>query len=242
MAIEPLTGIVIPCFNEAKRLAGERFLSFALQHPTWHLVFIDDGSSDDTSQIIQGLAAQALAHNIHLQRVAHGGKAAAVWAGMQYLRTQNIPWAIWGFYDADQSAPLSELARLIDLFPKQMADAIFASRIQYLGTQITRHWWRHYLGRIFATIVSLAVGLPIYDGQCGLKLFNAPLAATIFKEKFISAWIFDVEIVFRLKALAATIAECPLLRWEDIGKSKLKLRDFIKAPWDLAKIYIHYRN
>ena len=242
MNSESYVGIVIPCYNEARRLARERFFAFAQNHPIWHLVFVDDGSTDDTAQVIQQLIAQSTQQNIHLHAIPHQGKAAAVQAGMQYLTSLSHPWEILALYDADQSSPLDELARLINLFSSPTADAVFASRIQYLGTQIKRRWWRHYLGRIFATAISLLVHLPIYDSQCGLKLFKAQKAALIFQKKFISPWFFDVEIILRLQDLRSTIIECPLRQWEDVGASKLKLSDFLLTPWSLAKIYWHYRR
>ncbi len=247
---EPLTGIVIPCFNEAQRLEKNAFVTFAQQHPSWHLVFVDDGSSDDTLNYLQQLISSPPADchlpNLHLHAITHQGKAAAVRAGIQYLNQLKLPWEILGFYDADQSSSLAELVRLIYHFgpsnksSPQAYDALFASRIQYLGTQINRHWWRHYLGRIFATVISLMVRLPIYDSQCGLKLFRAAKAPEIFAKAFISPWFFDVELIFRLKALGAIIHECPLQQWQDKGNSKLKWQDFVLTPWYLAKIYYHY--
>ncbi|MBP5296258.1 MAG: glycosyltransferase [Bacteriovoracaceae bacterium] len=246
MTSEPCVGIVIPCFNEAQRLAGDAFVTFAQQHPSWHLVFVDDGSTDATKIYLQNLIAPHTLNNVHLLTITHQGKAAAVRAGMYYLQQLNISWEVCGFYDADQSAPLAELARLVANFHEQKnssppsSDALFASRIQYLGTHIQRRWWRHYLGRIFATVISLMVDLSIYDSQCGLKLFRAKQASEIFAEEFISPWFFDVELIFRLKKLGATITECPLQAWQDKGHSKLKWQDFVLTPWYLAKIYIHY--
>jgi glycosyltransferase involved in cell wall biosynthesis len=246
-------GIVIPCYQEATRFNCVHWPLFAAQYPHWDFLFVDDGSSDATFSILQNLVAQTPTQNIKAITTAHQGKAAAVQIGIQTLLKGHGPYQGLGFYDADLATPLTELARLGNLFlsspsspttptPSNMADALFASRIQYLGTTIKRHAYRHYLGRIFATAVSLLVDLPVYDSQCGLKLFKTTIAAQIFQRKFVSPWFFDVELILRLKALHAVIRECPLLEWSDMGGSKLGWRDFAKTPLELAKIYWQYRH
>jgi hypothetical protein len=109
---------------------------------------------------------------------------------------------------------------------------------------------RHCLGRTFASVASLLLNLPIYDTQCGAKLFrNTPELRRILVPPFCSRWIFDVELLARLVAgrrrdadvpARDVIYEMPLSRWKDIGGSKLRPNDFVRAFFDLAVIYWTY--
>lgn len=114
---------------------------------------------------------------------------------------------------------------------------------------------RHYLGRIFATCVSIVLNLPVYDTQCGAKLFKAgPELGQVMKEPFQTKWIFDVEIYARFLKLLDHFSdttnipwqekfyEMDLKSWEDVSGSKLKGTDFLAAFFDLLKIHRIYKN
>jgi hypothetical protein len=125
---------------------------------------------------------------------------------------------------------------------------IFGSRIQRLGADIKRHWYRHYPGRIIAFWINAIIKLPVHDTQCGAKLIEANLARQIFAEPFISSWLFDVELFARIIALygrqqaSQMIYEIPLQRWTDVGDSKISAGYLPKIPVELAKIYWKYRK
>jgi hypothetical protein len=124
------------------------------------------------------------------------------------------------------------------------------ARIKLLGRRVVRRASRHYLGRVFATAASLTLDLGVYDTQCGAKLFRVtPGTAEIFAERFISRWIFDVEIIARMIAVhrrrngvpvERLIYELPLQEWQDVGGSRIKLIDWPIAFVDLMRIYFRY--
>ena len=123
------------------------------------------------------------------------------------------------------------------------------SRIKRLGSNIDRKFSRFLFGRFFATIVSeIILNMPIYDTQCGAKIFSKNIALDIFQDKFVTKWIFDVEILLRLKIkygdnfLRNNVVEFPLNYWIEKGGSKIKLIEFLKVPGDLVKLKINYKK
>ena len=162
--------------------------------------------------------------------------------GIFYALSNDKSYDYLGLWDADLATPLDEIARFFDVIKKRKVDCIIGSRIRKLGSSIKRKRYRHVLGRIFATIASWILKLPVYDTQCGAKLFKREAAKKIFEKKFISYWPFDVELLCRLKKYNyKNLYELPLVKWEDVKGSKLSLFDFIKVPIELIKIWLHYR-
>jgi glycosyltransferase involved in cell wall biosynthesis len=239
--------LVLPVYNEAERLDGEAILAFLQADDTISLTFVDDGSSDGTARRIEALADRAPGR-ISLLRLEHNqGKAEAVRRGMVHGLEGGAPYV--GFADADLAAPLEEVFALrAELERFDAVWAAFGSRVKLLGRRIRRSELRHYLGRLFATCASLALRLPVYDTQCGLKLFrNVPAVRQALAAPFRSRWIFDVELIARLALEAGDeverrLREVPLERWEARGKSRLRLRDFIRAPLELWQIRSAYRS
>jgi dolichyl-phosphate beta-glucosyltransferase len=234
------TVLVIPCFNEKSRLQIENFRSFAARDR--RLLFVDDGSSDETAMILkQKFAGDANIKVLCLSK--NQGKAEAVRSGVLSLKQMwpetDFEWI--GFWDADLATPLSEVQALLDyqrlIFPK--AQAVFASRVALLGYNIHRTYHRHYLGRLFATAIDFYLGLRPYDSQCGAKLFHCSVIDRVFSEAFLSRWIFDVEILMRLRE--SFVVECPVRSWQDIPGSKMNLRrEAFRVLGDSRKIRQRY--
>jgi hypothetical protein len=123
---------------------------------------------------------------------------------------------------------------------------VFGSRVRLLGRNVERAWLRRILGRCFAAVVFVILRLPVYDTQCGAKLFRlTPTLREIFAAPFTTRWIFDVEIIARLIALrrreggpepAECIYELPLHIWRHVGGSKVRLADFGRVATDLWRV------
>jgi len=238
--------IVVPCYNESRRLPVLSFQQF-LEQPGADLLFVDDGSSDNTVEVLRGLCAGHEGRATLLECGKNGGKAEAVRRGVCAALERGAAYV--GFWDADLATPLSDIAGFLAVLEaRPEIDMIFGSRVKLLGRQVERHASRHYLGRVFATVASLVLRLPVYDTQCGAKLFRVgPATAGLFDQPFCSRWVFDVELVARYihklgspNAAAARIYEFPLMAWRDIGGSKLRPGDFLAAFFDMAKIYWKY--
>ena len=136
---------------------------------------------------------------------------------------------------------------------EEQADVVLVmgARVRLLGRTILRSPYRHYFGRVFATLASLTLRLPVYDTQCGAKLFRvSETTMSVFREPFLSRWIFDVEVLARLgralgvtgRGTAGAVVEFPLTRWTDMAGSKVRPSDFLRAGSELIRIRRHYRG
>lgn len=244
------TTLVVPCYNEAQRFPLALFTSFLEQHSNISFVLVNDGSKDGTSSVLEKLRL-IMPRRVHvIDRAENRGKAESVREGMLFALSSASKPEVIGYWDADLATPLEAV---FDMLPKleerPTLQMIFGARVSLLGREIHRKPSRHYLGRVFATAVSEMLRMPVYDTQCGAKLFRVgPLTPQLFEEPFSSRWVFDVEIIARwLRAnrydrefVKSTIYEFPLLRWEDVAGSKVKSYDFILAFRDVLKIYRRY--
>jgi glycosyltransferase involved in cell wall biosynthesis len=236
--------LVVPCFNEARRLDPGAFLSFLAGRPDASLLFVDDGSRDQTPSILAGLAASGGGRAEVLTLAANQGKARAVRQGVLAALAGGAE--LVGYWDADLSTPLDTVGSFVEtLDGRRDIDLVMGARVKLLGRDIERLAVRHYAGRVFATAASIVLGLGVYDTQCGAKLFrSASPMADAFREPFRSRWIFDVEILERCvrrlgpAAAAARIYEFPLARWHHAPGSKLMPRHVLRAAWDLLLIAV----
>ena len=242
----PSLSLIVPCYNEAARLDPQAFLAFLPSHPGLRLVMVDDGSVDGTRDVLERMRAAAPGAVTVISHSPNRGKGEAVRAGILTALTEQP--SIVGFFDADLSTPL----RAIDDFLALLAarpdvEFVLGSRLLLMGRDVRRKPARHYLGRVFATAVSLALDLPVYDTQCGAKMLRVNAAtATLFATPFRSRWIFDVELIARYLRLPVgpgetarrdRMYELVLPAWHDKPGSKLRWYDFGRAMLDLAGIW-----
>ena len=236
------TAIVIPCFNEEKRLDRARFIELSRAQDV-SIVFVNDGSSDGTQAVLEGLREASPERIEALALARNGGKGEAVRHGMRFAVEHGA--RVVGFADADLSTPPDELLRVKDELVRHGVSVATGARVALIGRDIRRRASRHYLGRIFATFASAILETPFYDTQCGAKFFRAsPLLAAALEAPFRSRWAFDVELLGRLLVGTKEHAplarrdfrEVPLHRWEDVGGSKLRPGGMARAAGDLVVI------
>ena len=242
------TIIVVPCYNEARRLPVDAFRAFVAAEPRVRFVFVDDGSTDETQHVLSRLVATAPNRFQTIVQGSNRGKAEAVRVGMLSAFAGGGRYA--GYWDADLATPLSEIPRFIDVLDAHCErEMCFGARVQLLGREIHRRTFRHYIGRLFATAASVTLRLPVYDTQCGAKLFRvSPGMRTLFAEPFLGRWTFDIEIIARLTQQCASEQRCPselmyelpLDEWRDIDGSKVRPLDFFAALIELGRIRRRY--
>jgi glycosyltransferase involved in cell wall biosynthesis len=228
--------LVVPCYNEEKRLDTAAFRDFRLPNHQLEFLFVNDGSTDNTLQVVQSMPGRVL----NLKR--NSGKAEAVRQG--FLNAMEAKPDLVGFWDADLATPFSELPGFLNvLSSRPEIEMVFGARVRLLGREISRNPSRHYIGRVGATLISSSLGLAVYDTQCGAKVFRtSDTLREVFSTPFLSRWIFDVEIIARFvqrwgrDRVARALYEYPVMQWHDVKGSKVKSRDFLRALGDLWKI------
>jgi dolichyl-phosphate beta-glucosyltransferase len=239
--------ITVPCYNEADRLQCDVFIDFVREHREVMFIFVDDGSTDGTAQLLESLSLSESANIRLISLKTNCGKAEAVRQGTLSAIATGAKYV--GYWDADLATPLNPILEFVaELKKKSDLLLVMGARVQLLGRTILRKRYRHYLGRVFATVASAVLRMPVYDTQCGAKMFAAsePVALA-FRDPFISRWIFDVEILARLVYRGkvnpqVAIFEYPLFDWHDVRGSKIKPKDFCIALWDLAHIHFTYQR
>jgi glycosyltransferase involved in cell wall biosynthesis len=242
--IDPV--VVVPCYNETGRLSPEGFRRLADRA---RILFVDDGSTDRTRSVLDGICANLDGHASVLTLPRNCGKAEAVRQGLIAALAGGAP--IVGFLDADLATPPEEMLRLLQQLDDASIEVALAARVGLLGTAIQRNAWRHYLGRVFATFASTILGVRVYDTQCGAKVFRASaLLAAALAEPFNARWAFDVELIGRLLAGRGPLpgleecrfVEMPLRRWSDVPDSKLTILGAPLLALELIRIYLALRR
>lgn len=235
--------IVIPSYNEAARLPPflKRLLAELSEIPNAKCLVqvVDDGSSEfDKRQIANELVSlsekfpESLAIPLLLEK--NVGKGGAVLAGWR----EHTGMDFYAFVDADGAVASAEIVRLLKLARKSSGNTIFGSRVRMLGKTVIRGQLRHLFGRIFATLVALITGVPVYDSQCGVKIMPKLHWLSIQDRLSGYRYAFDVELLMALQRVQAPVIEIPI-DWQDIPGSKVRpLRDgftMLRAVFDIAK-------
>jgi glycosyltransferase involved in cell wall biosynthesis len=240
-------GIVVPCYNEAKRILLEEFANHIQTNPNHSFCFVNDGSNDGTLELLEQFSILFPNQVYVLNNDKNLGKAETVRNGVNYLFSLD-KFDIIGFLDADLATPLFEIEKTVKLFENSNKLIVFGSRIKHLGGNVERKFIRYLLGRIFATIVSnWLLKTPVYDTQCGFKFFKKSIIESIFAKEFISKWFFDIELfcrtiqTYKNTDINEIAQERFLTTWRDVKGSKIKLSDYFKVPFELIKLKKHYR-
>lgn len=235
--------LIIPCYNESRRVEIPQFEKALKAFPGLSFRFVDDGSSDATFRILE-VAGERFGERWSVVRLErNAGKAEAVRHG---ILSAPAGYENFGYWDADLATPLGEILEMISLanFEKQI---VIASRWKRLGAEVKRNELRHYFGRVFATMASIILKLPVYDTQCGAKIFSAAMRE-LFEEPFTSRWLFDVEILARFRnkfgrdAALRDIVEYPVGSWIEKGDSRVKASYIFKMPFEMWRIAQRYNR
>ncbi len=251
---EPTLTLVLPAHNEEARIGSALDELFGYLHRRGELaregrpgaeelphvidvLVVDDGSTDGTAALVQARPEHA-AGELELLTVPHGGKGAAVRAGMLHAKGDFVV-----FTDADMATPPDEIVPLIAQL--LTVDAAYGSRIQPDGSDMraSQPGWRRALGKTFHLLASIWVVGPVQDTQCGFKGFRREVARDVFARQEITSIVFDVEVIFLARKRGYRHAIVPV-RWADRRGSRMHpgLRLAIRVAWDLFRIPLIHRD
>jgi glycosyltransferase involved in cell wall biosynthesis len=215
--LEPTYSLVIPAYNEGARLDAtlEKVLAYIhAQHWDAEVIVVNDGSRDNTAEIVRTFAAKDPALRL-VENPGNRGKGYSVRNGMLNARGQILI-----FSDADLSSPIEEASKLIVALD-QGADIAIGSRWLRAETQTQRQpLHRQVFGRIFNLLLRLTLGLPFKDTQCGFKAFTQKAAQAVFPLQKIERWGFDPEILFLARKFGLKVKEVPVA-WGHSGGARI---------------------
>ncbi|GLB50237.1 response regulator [Neptunitalea lumnitzerae] len=239
-------GVVIPCYNEEERILSDEFLDFVDRNSGYHLCFVNDGSKDNTLKVLHSLRKGREDFISVYNCEKNGGKAEAVRRGMLYMaEMEDLDYI--GFLDADLSTDLKDFDDLVTTIESTQFKIVSGSRIARMGADITKQSARQIISLSINYIIRKILGMNFKDTQCGAKIMDKDIIKIAFQQKFVTKWLFDVEIFMRMKkhfgATAETyICEQPLKRWIHADGSKLSMKDSFKIIIQLAEIAFKYRG
>ncbi len=234
---QPFLSVVIPAFNEEPRIADT--LSQVIEYLTdrdyaWEIVVADDGSQDQTAQLVERVATEH--SNVRILRLPHRGKGWAVKNGML---------AAQGEYrllcDADLSVPISQVERLLPpLGPG--SDIVLGSREAPGAARFGEPARRHLMGRVFNLLVGGLAVPGLADTQCGFKCFRGEAAQDLFQRQTMDGFAFDVELLYLARKRGLTFKEVGV-DWYYRSQSKVRpVQDSLAMTLDLLKIRWRHRN
>ncbi len=249
---QPNIALVIPCYNEERRLRTDAFIDELSKNPNLTFLFVNDGSKDNTLGVIKKICASNPTRALCLSLDKNSGKGEAVRRGMLYLSEKGL-YNIIGFWDADLAVPLLEILELAGVFRQNSnVRVVIGSRVHLAGRLIEHVNIRHYAGRLFATIMCWSFHFKIYDTQCGAKLFDSKVLLNVLHEPFHSKWIFDVELIIRIYNLPflkghnnwlskeSWLYESPVREWRNVAGTKRSFSAYSAAFFDYLTLVRKY--
>ena len=224
--------LIVPFFNESKRW-NETYWQELLQEG-FNLIFVDDGSTDKTKDIISSFAKSENDVDCLFLKV-NVGKANAVRQGLLQGLATKSECSLFGYLDADAAFAIGDIVNLHSISEQNSnldIDAFWSSRVKLLGNAISRNFTRHYISRILTTYIAHDIPNFPYDSQSGLKLFrkSKELSSSLV-DKFETRWFLDLELMLRLLRLNSNykICEIPVSEWTDKIGSKIKYSEVINV-------------
>jgi len=241
MSDSPYLSIVVPAYNEARRLPptlaalGEFFRDFTR---AYEVLVVVEQSTDGTLEIAAKLAAQ----QAHFQVIDNGpkrGKGHAVRSGM--LRTRGE----FAFYmDADLSVPLAEVPAFLAHFEHTPAVDVLIGNRQHARSRITRRQspLREGMGKIFNRVLQTMALVDLRDTQCGFKAFRQTACREIFSRQTLDGFAFDVEVLLLAERLGYRVEDLPV-EWINSPESKVEILSdslrMLRDTWQVRKRLRH---
>ncbi len=231
----PQLSIIVPAFNEERRLPGtmDTLASVLGQWPfSCEVLIVVEESGDTTLEIARRAAAADPRFRVIAPGV-HRGKGHAVRLGMLEAGGE-----IALFMDADLSVPLEEVPRVLAIFEQQPETSVVIGSRKHAGSEIVKRqsWLRQRMGEAFNRILRAMADLPFRDTQCGFKAFRREAAQALFSRQTLDGFAFDVEVLLLAQQRGLKITEMPV-RWINSEDSRVRIvRDSLTMLRDTIKV------
>lgn len=229
----PSYSIVIPAYNEARRIPATLEAVLAcIRGKGWsaEVVVVDDGSRDNTAEVVSAFAAGAPEVRL-IRNPGNRGKGYSVRHGILEALGEVVM-----FTDADLSAPIEEAQGLFEAIAAGADIAIGSRWLERQRQTIRQPFYRRFFGRCFNAVTRMVMHLPFADTQCGFKAFTRKAAQTVFQLQTIERWGFDPEILFIALKRGYVIAEVPV-SWAHDERTQISyLKDGMRMLQDLAVV------
>jgi dolichyl-phosphate beta-glucosyltransferase len=226
----PRLSVVIPAFNEARRLPRtlESVCSYLRQRGETHeILVVDDGSSDETAAVARQTGGDAVTV---VSNERNRGKGYSVRRGMLLARGERRLMT-----DADLSTPIEELERLLQPMNEGYGVAIASRAMRESRIEVHQPWYRENMGRLFNLVVRVLAVPGLHDTQCGFKLFSARAAFDAFADARLDGFGFDVESLFLARKRGHRIAEVPVT-WRNDSATRVTLLGGFDAFLDVVRV------
>jgi len=235
--MKPFLSIIIPAYNEAKRLPLtlidiDRHLAKA--EYSAEILVVSDGSTDATPDIAERFSH--LIKNLKLiKNEENHGKGWVVRQGMLAARGN-----LRLFMDADNSTSVDQFNKMLPYFfaedGRERYDVVIGSRaIKGAKLQPPQPLFKRILGKLGNLFIQLMVLGGIWDSQCGFKCFTEEAAEKIFGLARVNRWGFDVEALALARELGYRIKEIPVI-WVNDPRSKVNVWGYFSTLWDVIRI------
>ncbi len=228
--------IIIPAYNEKSRIKGTLLAVHDFieeQNIDAEIIVVDDGSSDNTSEIV--MSKQAKIPNLAVIRLEkNAGKGNAVRVGVEAALGRYIL-----FTDADNSTPIEEHTNLYEAITGGYDIAIGSRYLRDSHVEVKQPFFRVMLGRIGNLLIRVFLVSDIKDTQCGFKLFRNPVAKQIFHRQKVKRWGFDMEMIAIAQLLEYKVVEVPVSWFNSVDTRLRPVRDALKTFTELIYIKLN---
>lgn len=232
--------IIIPIYNSQK-IIGESLSTISdwirKQNINIELIAVDDGSTDQTRQIINEFASKIDNYEI-ISYEKNKGKGYAVKKGLKVAKGEYIL-----FTDADLSYGLDIIARMYEHIKNHSdIDLLYGSR-HHEESDYGEYGIIRKIGRLFfSTYTRWVTSLDVFDTQCGIKIMTKKLADMVKDKITIDGFAFDIELFTIARANKLKYSEFPVvLENHDEGSIRI-FRDTSKMIVDIFKIRINHKK
>jgi glycosyltransferase involved in cell wall biosynthesis len=237
--------LVIPSYNDSERLRGflpELCLAVRESGLRIRIQVVDDGSTPEvasrTDELVERCRAEFPNVLPMVKLEKNRGKGGAVYRGWEGAVEEWL-----AFVDADGAIASKDVVRLCEFaILNSHYDGVLGSRVKMMGRDIDRTFKRHLVGRMYSTFANLLIGIPVYDSQCGFKIFKKTAYEAVKDGVNTTRFGFDMELIALMVKRNFKLIEMPLRQWSDVPGAKVRLlRDSVDMFISLIKLRLRIK-